>query len=139
MAALTKNSAILEYGDQTEIGEKAITLSGEQKQRVSIACAVYSQADTIILDYCLSASDAHTAKHLYKHCLTGEFLQDRTVTLVTHHANLCIKGAEYVVALTDSKVAAAGKPQVVVATIMLGDEVVLSSSDDEDTLTTTTM
>ncbi|KAI9497160.1 ABC transporter type 1, transmembrane domain-containing protein [Zychaea mexicana] len=45
----------------------------------------------------------------------------------------------YVVALKDGKVAAAGKPQDVAATGVLGDEVILSSSNDEDTLTTTTM
>ena len=38
---------------------------------MAIARAVYSQADTIILDDCLSAVDAHTAKHLYEHCITG--------------------------------------------------------------------
>ena len=71
---------------------------------MAIARAVYSQAEIVILDDCLSAVDAHTAKHLYEYCLTGEFLQDRTVILVTHHVNLCIKGAEYVVALKDGKV-----------------------------------
>lgn len=40
--------------------------------RVAIARAVYSQADTVILDDCLSAVDAHTAKHLYEHCITGD-------------------------------------------------------------------
>lgn len=39
--------------------------------RMAIARAVYSQAETIILDDCLSAVDAHTAKHLYEHCITG--------------------------------------------------------------------
>ncbi|KAI9266436.1 P-loop containing nucleoside triphosphate hydrolase protein [Phascolomyces articulosus] len=137
MAALTKDLDILEYGDQTEIGERGITLSGGQKQRVAIARAVYSQAEIVILDDCLSAVDAHTAKHLYEHCITSEFLQDRTVILVTHHVNLCIKGAEYVVALKDGKVVTQGKPQDVIATGVLGDEVVLSDDDDE-TLTTTT-
>lgn len=38
---------------------------------MAIARAVYSQAETVILDDCLSAVDAHTAKHLYEHCITG--------------------------------------------------------------------
>ena len=105
---------------------------------MAIARAVYSQAEIIILDDCLSAVDAHTAKHLYEHCLTGEYLQDRTVILVTHHVNLCIKGAEYVVALKDGKVQAAGRPEDVIATGVLGDDVTLSDDDDDETLTTTT-
>ena len=40
---------ILPAGDQTEIGEKGINLSGGQKQRVSVARAMYSYNDVVIL------------------------------------------------------------------------------------------
>ncbi|KAI8149775.1 P-loop containing nucleoside triphosphate hydrolase protein [Fennellomyces sp. T-0311] len=135
MTALLPDLEILQHGDQTEVGERGVTLSGGQKQRVAIARAVYSQADTIILDDCLSAVDAHTAKHLYEHCLTGELLRERTVILVTHHVNLCIKGADYVVALKDGEVTAAGKPQDVIAAGVLGEEV--TRYDDEKNLAMT--
>lgn len=92
--------------------------------RVAIARAVYSQADIVILDDCLSAVDAHTAKHLYQHCLMGEYMRHRTVILVTHHVGLCIRGAGYVVALEESgTVAAAGKPLDVIKSGALGSEV----------------
>ena len=39
---------------------------------MAIARAVYSQAETVILDDCLSAVDAHTARHIYENCLIGE-------------------------------------------------------------------
>lgn len=124
MTALTRDLEILEFGDATEVGEKGITLSGGQKQRVAIARAVYSQADIVILDDCLSAVDAHTAKHLYEHCLVGEYMRNRTVILVTHHVGLCIRGAGYVVALDESgSVAASGKPLDVIRTGVLGDEI----------------
>lgn len=91
--------------------------------RVAIARAVYSQADIVILDDCLSAVDAHTAKHLYQHCLMGEYMRHRTVILVTHHVGLCIRGAGYVVALEESgSVAAAGKPLDVIKSGALGNE-----------------
>ncbi|CEP13205.1 hypothetical protein [Parasitella parasitica] len=123
MTALTRDLEILEYGDSTEVGEKGITLSGGQKQRVAIARAVYSQADIVIMDDCLSAVDAHTAKHLYQHCLMGEYMRHRTVILVTHHVRLCIRGAGYVVALEESgSVAAAGKPLDVIKSGALGNE-----------------
>ncbi|KAI9318952.1 P-loop containing nucleoside triphosphate hydrolase protein [Dichotomocladium elegans] len=122
MTALTKDLDILEYGDSTEVGEKGITLSGGQKQRVAIARAVYSQAETVILDDCLSAVDAHTAKHLYEHCLMGDLMRGRTIILVTHHVGLCIKCAAYVVALKGGEVVSAGDPQTVKKSGALGEE-----------------
>ncbi|KAI7870590.1 P-loop containing nucleoside triphosphate hydrolase protein [Spinellus fusiger] len=129
MTALTRDLDILEFGDSTEVGEKGITLSGGQKQRVAIARAVYSQADIVILDDCLSAVDAHTAKHLYDNCLKGSLMKGRTIILVTHHVGLCIKGATYVVALEDGNVTGAGEPSELLASGVLSDE--LSHADEE--------
>ncbi|CDS14473.1 hypothetical protein LRAMOSA06642 [Lichtheimia ramosa] len=134
MCALVRDLEILEFGDQTEVGERGITLSGGQKQRVAIARAVYSNADIVILDDCLSAVDAHTAKHLYEQCLMGELLRSRTVILVTHHVSLCIKGADYVVAMREGQVEASGKPADVIATGALGEDFsLLEDSSDEET------
>ncbi|CAO3598060.1 unnamed protein product [Absidia cylindrospora] len=122
MTALTKDLDVLEYGDSTEVGEKGISLSGGQKQRVAIARAVYSQADIVILDDCLSAVDAHTAKHIYEHCLTGKYMKQRTVILVTHHVGLCIRAASYVVAMKDGKVESSGSPVEVINSGALGED-----------------
>ncbi|ORX63009.1 PSS-domain-containing protein, partial [Hesseltinella vesiculosa] len=133
MTALTRDLDMLEHGDRTEVGEKGISLSGGQKQRLAIARAVYSQADILILDDCLSAVDAHTAKHIYQHCLMGDLMKHRTVLLVTHHVGLCIRGADYVVALQDGRVASAGAPEQVIASGALGEDFsVLGESDDQD-------
>ena len=40
---------ILPEGDETMIGENGVNLSGGQKQKISLARAVYSNADTIFL------------------------------------------------------------------------------------------
>lgn len=41
---------LFEDGEDTEIGEKGITLSGGQKARVTLARAVYSRSDVVLLD-----------------------------------------------------------------------------------------
>ncbi|KAI8576229.1 hypothetical protein K450DRAFT_192932 [Umbelopsis ramanniana AG] len=95
--ALVQDLAQYPDGDQTEIGEKGITLSGGQKARVALARAVYSRAKHVLMDDVLSAVDAYTAKHLYENCIMGPLLSERTRILITHHVRLCFSGASNVV------------------------------------------
>ncbi|KAJ7485641.1 multidrug resistance-associated ABC transporter [Mycena latifolia] len=104
VCALVSDLEILEDGDEAEIGERGVNLSGGQKARVSLARAVYSRASILLLDDVLSAVDAHTAHHLYHSCLRGELMKDRTVILVSHHVQLCAPGAAYIVALDNGRV-----------------------------------
>ncbi|KAF8438137.1 hypothetical protein L210DRAFT_968152 [Boletus edulis BED1] len=106
--ALESDLLILEDGDESEIGERGVNLSGGQKARVSLARAVYSRASILLLDDVLSAVDAHTAHHIYNECLKGELVRGRTVILVSHHVQLCAPGASYVVALDNGRVAFQG-------------------------------
>ncbi|KAG6845455.1 hypothetical protein H0H87_008815 [Tephrocybe sp. NHM501043] len=46
---------LLPAGDQTEVGERGLTLSGGQKARITLARAVYSQAGILLLDDILAA------------------------------------------------------------------------------------
>ena len=62
---LEPDFASLNYGDETEIGEKGINLSGGQKQRVQLARAIYQDSDVYLLDDIFSAVDAHTAAALF--------------------------------------------------------------------------
>ncbi|GAA5957716.1 hypothetical protein JCM3765_003743 [Sporobolomyces pararoseus] len=102
--ALKPDLEMFDAGDETEIGERGISLSGGQKARVALARAVYSRAKTVFLDDPLSAVDSHTARHLYRKCLKGPLLENRTVVLVTHHISLCLPGADFIVKLSDGRI-----------------------------------
>ncbi|KAG5647718.1 hypothetical protein DXG03_008441 [Asterophora parasitica] len=109
--ALVKDLEMFDAGDQTEIGEKGITLSGGQRARVALARAIYSAAECILLDDPLAAVDMHTAQHLLKKCLTSNLARNRTIILVTHHVSLCLPAASYLVELSNGSVLRQGSIQ----------------------------
>lgn len=74
---------ILGNGADTQIGERGINISGGQKARISLARAVYSNADIVLLDDPLSAVDPKVAKLIFSECIRGA-LSDKIVVLVTH-------------------------------------------------------
>ncbi|KAJ7297173.1 hypothetical protein O6H91_02G139200 [Diphasiastrum complanatum] len=84
--ALERDIAKLQDGDNSEIGERGVNLSGGQKARLSLARACYSKAQLVLMDDPLSAVDVPTAKHLMQHVFSG-MLNGRAVVLVTHHTN----------------------------------------------------
>ncbi|KAJ3549276.1 hypothetical protein NMY22_g935 [Coprinellus aureogranulatus] len=96
---LTRDLAFFEAGDRTEVGEKGLTLSGGQKARITLARALYSQAQTLLLDDVLAALDVHTSKWIVDQCLSGDLIRDRTVLLVTHNIALTRPIADYVVSI----------------------------------------
>jgi ATP-binding cassette subfamily C (CFTR/MRP) protein 1 len=77
----------LPEGDETRIGTGSTTLSGGQKHRISLARAVYSRADTIILDDVISALDVSTQATLMSRLFGVAGLLRKlnaTVILATH-------------------------------------------------------
>ncbi|KAJ2163175.1 Transporter of the ATP-binding cassette (ABC) [Coemansia sp. RSA 552] len=131
MCALSRDLETFDAGDMTEVGERGVSLSGGQKQRICLARAVYSPARHILMDDCLSAVDAHTAKHLYEACLMSPYMLDRTRILVTHAVGLTIRGAAMVVVMQDGQIAASGTPAEVLQSGKLSEETLRESTDDD--------
>jgi ABC-type multidrug transport system fused ATPase/permease subunit len=85
--ALTSDLRSLPAGDQTEIGERGVNLSGGQQARVALARACYSNASVYILDSPLSAVDAIVQNEIFHKCMLG-LLRNKTVLLVTHNPEI---------------------------------------------------
>ncbi|KAI0167068.1 ATP-binding cassette transporter protein YOR1-like protein [Hypoxylon sp. FL1284] len=81
--ALQPDMDMLPNGDATEIGERGITISGGQKQRLNIARAIYFNADIVLMDDPLSAVDAHVGRHIMDNAILG-LLKDKCRILATH-------------------------------------------------------
>lgn len=82
--ALVEDIASLSHGEETEIGERGVNLSGGQKARVGLARCLYSEAHILLLDDPLAAVDANVALHLFHHAILP--MSHRSIVLlVTHH------------------------------------------------------
>ncbi|KAI0750650.1 hypothetical protein C8Q80DRAFT_1097969 [Daedaleopsis nitida] len=114
--ALERDLTLFDAGDQTEVGEKGLTLSGGQKARITLARAVYSKAEILLLDDVLAALDVHTARWIVNKCFKGDLLRGRTVILVTHNVAMASPIADFVVSLgTDGRVQSQGSLSKVLA------------------------
>lgn len=104
--ALQQDLDMLPAGDATEIGERGITVSGGQKQRLNIARAIYFDADIVLLDDPLSAVDAHVGKHLFDKAICG-LMSNKCRILATHQLHV-INKVDRVVWMEDGKIEAIG-------------------------------
>ncbi|KAL0959258.1 hypothetical protein HGRIS_014529 [Hohenbuehelia grisea] len=96
---LERDLELFGAGDKTEVGEKGLTLSGGQKARITLARAIYSRADILLLDDVFAALDVHTAKWILDKCFSGDLIRGRTVILVTHNVAMASSIAEFVVSV----------------------------------------
>ncbi|KAJ6468064.1 P-loop containing nucleoside triphosphate hydrolase protein [Mycena vitilis] len=107
--ALEPDIVLFQAGDQSEVGERGLTLSGGQKARLTLARAVYSGASILLLDDVLAALDVHTAQWIVEKCFGGDLIENRTVILVTHNVALARPIADFVVTFgSDGRVRSQG-------------------------------
>jgi ATP-binding cassette subfamily C (CFTR/MRP) protein 1 len=79
-------------GDETEIGERGLNLSGGQKARVALARAVYQASDLYILDDTLSAVDSHVGTHIFQNVIGNDgILKEKTRIFALNSINFLSK------------------------------------------------
>ena len=92
--------------DQTVVGERGEVLSGGQRARVSLARAVYADADLYLLDDPLSAVDFKVGQHIFEKCIKG--LLGHKTRVITSHQEQLMKEADHVIVLYKGRVLGRG-------------------------------
>ncbi|KAG0152553.1 hypothetical protein CROQUDRAFT_55936 [Cronartium quercuum f. sp. fusiforme G11] len=111
--ALVDDLAMLSDGDETEVGERGISLSGGQKARLALARAVYARADIYFLDDVLSAVDAHVARHLFEHIIgPNGLLAGKARVLCTNAIPFC-ESADELILLREGQIVERGSFEAV--------------------------
>ncbi|KAF8201224.1 P-loop containing nucleoside triphosphate hydrolase protein [Mycena galopus ATCC 62051] len=106
---LEQDFELFEAGDNTEVGERGQNLSGGQKARISLARALFSTAEIVLLDDVFSALDVHTANSIVEKVFNGDLVVGRTIILVTHNIALVKPYTQFAVSLgPDGKVLGQG-------------------------------
>lgn len=105
--ALGPDLEVLPGGDETEIGERGINLSGGQKARVGLARAFYANADIYLLDDPLAAVDTHVGVHIFEYCIMRLQEAGKATLLVTNALHL-LRRCTSIVMMNDGRVSSVG-------------------------------
>jgi ATP-binding cassette subfamily B protein len=90
---------------KTLVGEKGIMLSGGQKQRISLARALYTPCDLLILDDVFSAVDSETERFLIREVINNN--PAKSVIVISNRISVLEK-TDFTIVLEDGHIAAQG-------------------------------
>lgn len=100
-AHVLENIKTFANGVKTLLGERGVTLSGGQIQRISIARALIKKAPILLLDDCLSAVDADTEEQIIKNISR---VSDSITTCIVSHRISSVKRADKILVLDEGKI-----------------------------------
>ncbi len=90
---------------KTLIGERGVTLSGGQIQRIAIARAFIKNSKILLLDDCLSAVDTETEEKILRNL--KEIRKNRTTIIVSHRIS-SVKDADNIIVLKKGEIIQTG-------------------------------
>lgn len=119
----------LEDGLNHEVAQGGTNFSGGQKQRFSIARAIYKDAEIIIFDDTFSALDYKTDMMVRK--AIKDNLNDKTIIIVAQRIGT-IKDADKIIVLDDGKIVGMGTHEELLNSCGLYKEIALSQLSMEE-------
>ena len=99
-------------GFDTVIGEGGATLSGGEKQRISIARCILKDAPVIILDEATASVDVDNERYIQE--AISELVRGKTLLVIAHRLNT-IKGADNITVIEKGRVTQRGDHQALMA------------------------
>lgn len=111
-AVVHENIKDFKEGYNTLLGERGVTLSGGQIQRISIARALIKDAPILLFDDCLSAVDTDTEELILKHL--KQMSQDKTTCIVSHRISSVIE-ADHIIVLENGRIIQSGDHQSLIS------------------------
>ena len=112
IADFKKDLTYMSQGLETLIGEKGVAISGGQKQRTSIARAIISQPDLLILDDSLSAVDGKTERAIIQNI--ESIRQGKSTIIITHRLS-AVAHADWIIVVEEGRIVEEGTPQDLMA------------------------
>lgn len=119
----------LEKGIHAEVSQGGTNFSGGQKQRLSIARAVFKDSEVIIFDDTFSALDYKTDMLVRREI--KEKLAGTTIIIVAQRIGT-IRNADKILVLEDGKIAGLGKHDELMRSCAVYREIALSQLDKEE-------
>ncbi|KAL1599876.1 hypothetical protein SLS60_007681 [Paraconiothyrium brasiliense] len=100
----------LKRGDNTAIGSKGISLSGGQKNRLSLARALYARKPVLVLDDMLAGLDNTTEKLVFNRVFSrsGILRKSRATVILATHATHYARHADQIVVISDGRITEQG-------------------------------
>lgn len=96
----------LPHGLDTEVGERGMTLSGGEKQRIALARLYFTNAKIIILDEATSAMDNIIEERVVQHLM--HYLKNKTIISIAHRLNT-IKNVENIFVFKSGEIVESGR------------------------------
>ena len=100
-SAVSGNIERFNEGYKTILGERGVTLSGGQIQRISIARALIKDPKILLFDDCLSAVDADTEEEILKNLNVSS--KEKT-TLIVSHRITSVKEADCIIVIEQGEI-----------------------------------
>ena len=94
--------------EKTLVGEKGIMLSGGQKQRISLARALYTTSELLILDDVFSAVDTDTERFLIKQIFDNHTV--KSLVVISNRISVLEK-TDFTIVLEEGRITAIGTHQ----------------------------